>query len=323
MKGSGDAWRRSSVVDEVADPRPGDGQVLVRTLACGICGSDLHALAHGDLLVELSDEAARTAGDGMPSAPDDGPGPRRGHGPRVRGRGGRAGTRPGGRQRQPLGGRRGGLAARSPSGPTGCTRWATPTSTPAATASSWCSTTCSAWTSPTGSDPARAALTEPMAVGLHAVNRSRIEAGQAAVVLGAGPVGLAVIAALARAGAEPIIAADFSPMRRALATHHGRTRGRGPGGGAGHGRLATPRSPLAHGAVRGGGVARHAGRGHARRPPQLPDPGGRACACSPTPCARCWPSARSSTSSSCWATTRWSSPRRCAASPRASSTSPP
>ncbi len=55
------------VVDEVADPHPGEGQLLVRTLACGICGSDLHALAHGDQLVALSDEAARTAGDGMPA----------------------------------------------------------------------------------------------------------------------------------------------------------------------------------------------------------------------------------------------------------------
>ena len=33
------------VVDDIADPRPGAGQVLVRTLACGICGSDLHAPA--------------------------------------------------------------------------------------------------------------------------------------------------------------------------------------------------------------------------------------------------------------------------------------
>src|SRR5207302_1976703 len=51
---------------------------------------------------------------------------------------------------------------------------------------------------PDGCDPRHAALTEPMAVGLHAVNRSGIKAGEAAVVLGAGPVGLAVISALKR-----------------------------------------------------------------------------------------------------------------------------
>ena len=34
------------VVDTVPDPVPQAGEVLVRTLACGICGSDLHALKH-------------------------------------------------------------------------------------------------------------------------------------------------------------------------------------------------------------------------------------------------------------------------------------
>ena len=31
-------------VDEIADPEPDDGQVLVKTLAAGICGSDVHIL---------------------------------------------------------------------------------------------------------------------------------------------------------------------------------------------------------------------------------------------------------------------------------------
>jgi threonine dehydrogenase-like Zn-dependent dehydrogenase len=70
---------------------------------------------------------------------------------------------------------------------------------------------------PNGLDPRLAALTEPMAVGVHAVNKSGIKAGEAAVVLGAGPVGLACISALKRLGAEPIVAADFSAKRRELA----------------------------------------------------------------------------------------------------------
>jgi threonine dehydrogenase-like Zn-dependent dehydrogenase len=56
-----------------------------------------------------------------------------------------------------------------------------------------------------------------MAVGLHAVNKSGIRKGESAVVLGAGPVGLAVISALSLLGIEPIVAADFSPTRRRLA----------------------------------------------------------------------------------------------------------
>src|SRR6202790_3158739 len=31
------------VVDTLPEPKPAAGQVLVKTLACGICGSDLHA----------------------------------------------------------------------------------------------------------------------------------------------------------------------------------------------------------------------------------------------------------------------------------------
>ena len=64
-------------------------------------------------------------------------------------------------------------------------------------------------------------MTEPVAVGRHAVNRSNIKPGEGAVVLGCGPIGLAVIACLKADGIEPIVAADFSPARRALATTMG------------------------------------------------------------------------------------------------------
>ena len=45
------------VVDTVPEPEPLAGEILVGTLACGICGSDLHALQHGELMVEASREA--------------------------------------------------------------------------------------------------------------------------------------------------------------------------------------------------------------------------------------------------------------------------
>jgi threonine dehydrogenase-like Zn-dependent dehydrogenase len=76
---------------------------------------------------------------------------------------------------------------------------------------------------PNGLDPRHAALTEPMAVGLHAVNKSNIAAGEGALVLGCGPVGIAVIAALKLRGVECIVAADFSPTRRELAARMGAT----------------------------------------------------------------------------------------------------
>src|SRR6202011_6017986 len=43
---------RKLVVADVPRPEPGPGEVLVKTLACGICGSDLHALKHAEKLVE-------------------------------------------------------------------------------------------------------------------------------------------------------------------------------------------------------------------------------------------------------------------------------
>ena len=60
-----------------------------------------------------------------------------------------------------------------------------------------------------------------MAVGLHAVNKAGLTAGDGALVLGCGPVGLAVIAALRLRGIDPIVATDYSPARRALAATMG------------------------------------------------------------------------------------------------------
>jgi threonine dehydrogenase-like Zn-dependent dehydrogenase len=70
---------------------------------------------------------------------------------------------------------------------------------------------------PNGLATDHAALTEPMAVGLHAVEKARLSPEDVPLVIGCGPVGLAVILALKLAGAGPIVAADFSPARRALA----------------------------------------------------------------------------------------------------------
>ncbi|MBV1885875.1 MAG: zinc-binding dehydrogenase [Parvibaculaceae bacterium] len=61
-----------------------------------------------------------------------------------------------------------------------------------------------------------AALAEPLAVGLHAVNLAKRNLGPN-IVIGCGPVGLSVILSLKAQGRGPILAADFSPERRAVA----------------------------------------------------------------------------------------------------------
>src|SRR6185312_9503914 len=70
---------------------------------------------------------------------------------------------------------------------------------------------------PNGLPTEHAALTEPMAVGVHAVAKARLQPDDAPLVIGCGPVGLAVIAALRLDGVHPIVAADFSKRRRELA----------------------------------------------------------------------------------------------------------
>ncbi len=61
-----------------------------------------------------------------------------------------------------------------------------------------------------------AALTEPLAVGLHAANLATRNDGPN-LVIGCGPVGLAVIFALLQQGKRPVLAADFSAARREAA----------------------------------------------------------------------------------------------------------
>ena len=52
------------VVEMLPEPKPLAGQVLVKTLACGICGSDLHARKHAHRMVELNKAFSRPQTDG-------------------------------------------------------------------------------------------------------------------------------------------------------------------------------------------------------------------------------------------------------------------
>src|SRR6202012_4472447 len=74
---------------------------------------------------------------------------------------------------------------------------------------------------PNGLPAPHAALTEPVAVGWPAVENARLSPQDVPLVVGCGPVGLAVIAGLVIKNVHPIIAADFSPARRAMALKMG------------------------------------------------------------------------------------------------------
>ena len=67
---------------------------------------------------------------------------------------------------------------------------------------------------PNGLPPEMGALTEPMAVGWHAVRRGEVKKNTVSIVIGCGPIGLAVICMLKAQGVRTMIASDFSPGRR-------------------------------------------------------------------------------------------------------------
>ena len=74
---------------------------------------------------------------------------------------------------------------------------------------------------PNGLPPDVAALTEPMAVALHAVRRGEVKKRQVAIVIGCGPVGLGVILMLKARGVRTVVASDYSAGRRELARRCG------------------------------------------------------------------------------------------------------
>lgn len=66
-----------------------------------------------------------------------------------------------------------------------------------------------------------ATLVEPLACAVHAVRRSALRLGDRIAVLGAGPIGLLVIAAARAAGASEVVAWERASRRQALAREYG------------------------------------------------------------------------------------------------------
>ncbi|MFH5801704.1 2,3-butanediol dehydrogenase [Haladaptatus sp. CMAA 1911] len=66
-----------------------------------------------------------------------------------------------------------------------------------------------------------AALVEPFTVGVHAVQRSGLKAGDSAAVFGSGPIGLTVVQAAVAAGANPVFVSEPKANRRSLAKECG------------------------------------------------------------------------------------------------------
>jgi threonine dehydrogenase-like Zn-dependent dehydrogenase len=186
---------RLEVRHDVPEPVPGPGQVLVGVRACGICGSDLHFARHGATMLALGSE--------MEGRPEGGP-------------------------REPLdldrdvylGHEFSGEVLEAGPGTEAPAPGTIVTSVPVLLTATgmepivYSNRVVGGYGErmllsaplllevPNGLDPRHAALTEPMAVGLHAVNRATVTAGEGGV------------------GAR-VRSADLSPARRALAATMG------------------------------------------------------------------------------------------------------
>ena len=66
-----------------------------------------------------------------------------------------------------------------------------------------------------------AALVEPIAVGWHAVKRSEVKPDDPVLVMGAGPIGIAVVLSLQAQGVSNIAVAEVSPLRSEQAKNAG------------------------------------------------------------------------------------------------------
>ncbi len=192
-------------VVDLPTPEPATGQVILNVVRCGICGSDLHARHHSD---EQADVLAEAGYDGFMRAEHrvvfghEFSGEVADYGPRCRSK------LPTGTPVVALPLRRGGGSLHA----IGLSQAA-----PGAYAERVVVEESLMLAVPNGLSPELAALTEPMAIGRHAVRRSEIKTKDVAIVIGCGPVGLAVISMLKAQGVRTIVASDLSPGRRALA----------------------------------------------------------------------------------------------------------
>jgi threonine dehydrogenase-like Zn-dependent dehydrogenase len=190
---------------ERPEPVPGRGQVRLQVLRAGICGSDLHARHGCDDWAELAqrlgyDRFARS--DEEIVFGHEFCGEVAEHGPKCRR------TLPAGTHVVAL------PLLRSSSG---VDTLGLSVHAPGAYAEQMLVEESLMMPVPNGLAPDVAALTEPMAVAWHAVRRGEVGKRTVAVVIGCGPVGLAVILLLKAKGVRTVVASDYSPGRRALA----------------------------------------------------------------------------------------------------------
>lgn len=212
---------RTITVEQIPVPEPGPGEILIEVRHCGICGSDLHMYwedwgrpgatgghEYSGTVVEVGPGVEEWAvGDRVVGGP--GPGC------------GRCEPCQEGHAQLCLGRHRAGL-----------------TPFQGAFARYKKLEAAAAFRVPDGLDLRTAALTEPLAVALHGVERARPRPGQRVLVTGAGPIGLLTVAYLRAIGVDDVTVSEPAPARRERALQVGAARAVAPG------ELVAPELPM-------------------------------------------------------------------------------
>jgi (R,R)-butanediol dehydrogenase/meso-butanediol dehydrogenase/diacetyl reductase len=200
-------------IEDVADPVAGDGHVVLKVHACGVCGSDLHATQDGVFLQEdgtilghefageivASEDPALPVGLRATAVPVNACDACRDLG---------------------FGSCRKGLGILCPENRiTGLAK-----SVPGAYAQTIRVGAEQVVPLPEGVSYEEGALVEPLAVGLHAVDCGDVPLGGRVLIIGAGPIGLSVALFARLRGAATVVVSEYAPARRAAAETFGADR---------------------------------------------------------------------------------------------------
>jgi (R,R)-butanediol dehydrogenase / meso-butanediol dehydrogenase / diacetyl reductase len=194
---------RPLAVETLPDPAPGEGEVVVKVGRCGICGSDLHMTEDaaygkqaGDVLGhEFAGEvvALGKGAEGLALGDLVSVIPLKSCGQCASCRAGEVAWC------DQFGLQGGGYAQYAVTRPNQCIRL------------------------PQSASLADGAIIEPLAVALHGVNMSGLKAGDKVLILGAGPIGLAVAFWARRAGAAAVVLQDVATFQADRAQAMGAT----------------------------------------------------------------------------------------------------
>ena len=204
---------KNLAVESVPEPVPGPGQVLARVLACGICGSDLHAAKYMDDMVAASRMSGNVAWDtedqdagivmGLEFVAEV---VQAGPGAEAWSPGTRVTSIP---------------VLIDPASPNGMVALGYSTKYPGAYGEYVVMSAPILLAVPDSVPDRVAATTEPCAVGLHAVREARMQPSETAVVMGAGPIGLMTLLWLKKEGVKHVTVSEYAEPRRALARQLG------------------------------------------------------------------------------------------------------